>query len=65
MSVSTLCWGALTIGTAWAGNYANLMAIRILLGMVEAGLFPCVVSRQADIHALKEDNVSLDDLPTN
>ncbi|WWC65480.1 uncharacterized protein I303_108098 [Kwoniella dejecticola CBS 10117] len=42
LSVSTLCWGCLTIATAWATNYHGLLAIRILLGATEAGLFPCV-----------------------
>ena len=42
VSFSTLCWGVLTLATAWAGNYGNLILIRILLGIFEAGLFPCI-----------------------
>jgi MFS family permease len=32
----------MTIATAWAGNYTHLLVIRILLGIFEAGLFPCI-----------------------
>ncbi|WRT68164.1 uncharacterized protein IL334_005139 [Kwoniella shivajii] len=42
LSVSTFCWGVLTIATAWSTNYHGLITIRILLGATEAGLFPCV-----------------------
>ncbi|OCF36238.1 hypothetical protein I316_02111 [Kwoniella heveanensis BCC8398] len=39
---SAVCWGGITLGTAWAHNYHGLLAIRILLGAFEAGLFPCI-----------------------
>ncbi|RSH95815.1 hypothetical protein EHS25_000908 [Saitozyma podzolica] len=42
LSLSTVCWGVLTIATAFAKNYHGLLSIRILLGTTEAGLFPCV-----------------------
>ncbi|ORY78469.1 major facilitator superfamily domain-containing protein [Leucosporidium creatinivorum] len=42
MTVSTLLWGAVTTGTAFVKNWDQLMAVRVLLGAFEAGLFPCV-----------------------
>ncbi|KAH7405632.1 MFS transporter [Phaeosphaeria sp. MPI-PUGE-AT-0046c] len=36
-------WGACTIGLGGATNYATVTAIRFLLGMFEAGLFPGLV----------------------
>lgn len=39
---STAAWGALTIGTAWAKDYKHLIIIRLLVGLFEAGLFPCL-----------------------
>ncbi|KAM0755613.1 MFS general substrate transporter [Meredithblackwellia eburnea MCA 4105] len=42
LSVSTLCWGVLTLSTAWATSYDHMIAIRVLLGVTEAGLFPCL-----------------------
>jgi len=44
MSVSTFVFGLLTICTAFAGSYGPLMAIRVLLGWAEAGIFPCIVT---------------------
>lgn len=42
VSASCLTWGAITMGTAWAKEYTHLIAIRVLLGVFEAGLFPCI-----------------------
>ncbi|KNG51980.1 major facilitator superfamily transporter [Stemphylium lycopersici] len=36
-------WGACTIGLGGANNYATVTAVRFLLGMFEAGLFPGLV----------------------
>ncbi|KAF2640761.1 MFS transporter [Massarina eburnea CBS 473.64] len=36
-------WGACTIGLGGAKNYATVTAVRFLLGMFEAGLFPGLV----------------------
>ncbi|KAF1961256.1 MFS general substrate transporter [Byssothecium circinans] len=36
-------WGACTIGLGGATNYATVTAVRFLLGMFEAGLFPGLV----------------------
>lgn len=35
VSSTTFVWGILTLGTAWAKNYQQLMAIRVLLGVFE------------------------------
>jgi len=40
-----LGWGACTIGLGGAENYATVTAVRFLLGMFEAGLFPGLVVR--------------------
>ncbi|KAI1778570.1 major facilitator superfamily domain-containing protein [Hypoxylon cercidicola] len=40
ISVSALCWGAVTLGMAFITNYKGLYACRILMGMFEAGLIP-------------------------
>lgn len=42
MATSTLCWGILTLGTGFTKNFNDLVAVRVLLGVAEAGLFPCV-----------------------
>jgi MFS family permease len=36
-------WGACTIGPGAAHNYATVTAVRFLLGMFEAGLFPSLI----------------------
>lgn len=40
--MSCLVWGAITIATAFTKNYGQLIGIRVLLGLFEAGLFPCI-----------------------
>lgn len=40
VSASTTVWGILTICTTWAGSYAHIMIIRVLLGVFE-GKPPC------------------------
>jgi MFS family permease len=37
------CWGAMTIALGGANSFASVTAIRFLLGMFEAGLFPGLV----------------------
>ncbi|KAI0015747.1 MFS transporter [Xylariomycetidae sp. FL0641] len=37
------CWGALTIGFAGVRNYATVLALRLLIGVFEAGFFPGIV----------------------
>ncbi|KAJ2980719.1 hypothetical protein NQ176_g2468 [Zarea fungicola] len=43
ISFLMLSWGAITMGLAGAQNYATVTAIRFLLGVFEAGLFPGLV----------------------
>lgn len=38
-----LAWGAITMGLGGTTNYAGVTAVRFILGMVEAGLFPGLV----------------------
>ncbi|KAI2629296.1 MFS transporter [Hypomontagnella submonticulosa] len=37
------CWGALTLGFAGVNNYATVLALRLLIGMFEAGFFPAIL----------------------
>ncbi|KAI1340353.1 MFS transporter [Xylariaceae sp. FL0016] len=37
------CWGALTLGFAGVQNYATVLALRLLIGVFEAGFFPGIV----------------------
>lgn len=37
------CWGAVTIGFAGVRNYATVLALRLLIGVFEAGFFPGIV----------------------
>ncbi|KAI1865273.1 hypothetical protein JX265_008320 [Neoarthrinium moseri] len=37
------CWGALTVGFAGVRNYGTVLALRLLIGLFEAGFFPGIV----------------------
>ncbi|KAI1496466.1 major facilitator superfamily transporter [Biscogniauxia marginata] len=37
-----ITWSAVIIGSAFVRNYASLVATRLLLGVFESGLFPCL-----------------------
>lgn len=37
------CWGGMTIATAGTNSYGSVTAVRFLLGLFEAGLFPGLV----------------------
>ncbi|KAI0480963.1 MFS general substrate transporter [Xylariaceae sp. FL0804] len=43
ISSITLLWGIVIIGQAFVKNYQTLVGLRVLLGLFEAGYFPCVV----------------------
>lgn len=43
MTGSCLAWSALTIGTAFAKSFDQLVGIRVLLGAAEAAIIPCVL----------------------
>lgn len=36
------CWGTLSMITAATKNFGGLLAVRILIGIVEASFMPCV-----------------------
>ncbi|KAI8990901.1 major facilitator superfamily domain-containing protein, partial [Mycotypha africana] len=38
-----VCWGAVTIGTAFCKNFAQLAVLRVFLGVFEAGTYPCLI----------------------
>ncbi|RVX71061.1 hypothetical protein B0A52_03426 [Exophiala mesophila] len=38
--ISFISWSLVTLGTGFVQNYAQMMAMRILLGIFESGLFP-------------------------
>jgi len=42
MSVCLLCFGAISIGTAWVRNYGDLLAVRLLLGAIEGMIYPAI-----------------------
>lgn len=42
MTASTLMWSTVTIGMAFIRNYSQLIALRLLLGMAEAAILPCI-----------------------
>lgn len=37
------CWGAVTLGFAGVHNYAQVLSLRLLIGIFEAGFFPGIV----------------------
>ncbi|CAK7242204.1 MAG: hypothetical protein STHCBS139747_003684 [Sporothrix thermara] len=42
MTVMSFAWSVVTIGTAFIKTYHQLLACRLLLGVCEAGFFPCI-----------------------
>ncbi|KAF4122714.1 transporter [Geosmithia morbida] len=42
LSAMVLGWSIVTIGTAFVKNFRDLIAVRLLLGLCEAGFFPCL-----------------------
>ncbi|CAF1103900.1 unnamed protein product [Rotaria sordida] len=43
LSVSMILWGTITLGIAFVKNATQLIVVRFLLGMTEAGFFPGIV----------------------
>ena len=43
-AISMMClgWSIVTIGTAFVKKFGDLVAVRLLLGLCEAGFFPCL-----------------------
>jgi MFS family permease len=42
IGIMVFSWAIVTIGTAFVKNYGQLIAVRVLLGLCEAGFFPCL-----------------------
>ena len=42
LAVAFVCWSVTTLGTGFIQNYSQAIALRLLLGLFEAGLFPCL-----------------------
>ncbi|QGN13723.1 high-affinity nicotinic acid transporter [Kluyveromyces marxianus] len=42
MSGCLLCFGAISLGTAWVKDYGHLLLVRILLGAFEATIYPSI-----------------------
>jgi len=54
-----LSWGAITMGLGGVQNFGSVTAVRFLLGVFEAGLFPglvCEYSSWSKCHAVVSDN---------
>jgi MFS family permease len=43
-AIALMClgWSVVTIGTAFVKNFGELVTVRVLLGLTEAGFFPCL-----------------------
>ncbi|KZP01733.1 major facilitator superfamily transporter [Calocera viscosa TUFC12733] len=50
LGIISLCWGILTLSHAFIKNQAQLIAIRLLIGVAEAGFYPTVVSYLAQFY---------------
>ncbi|CAH0034662.1 unnamed protein product [Clonostachys rhizophaga] len=42
LAVAIVCWSAITLGTGFVNSYREMIAMRVLLGIFEAGLFPAL-----------------------
>ena len=42
ITAMSIAWSFVTIGTAFCKSYGSLVACRLLLGVSEAGFFPCI-----------------------
>ena len=42
LAIAMVCWSLTTLGTGFIKNYHQAIAVRLLLGAFEAGLFPCL-----------------------
>ncbi|KAL1959732.1 hypothetical protein VTO42DRAFT_1318 [Malbranchea cinnamomea] len=42
LATAMVSWSVITLGTGFVHNYGQAVAVRLLLGVFEAGLFPCL-----------------------
>lgn len=54
MSIAMLGFGAITVGTAFTTGFSSLVVCRLLLGVTEAGVFPCIVVYYSMIYKREE-----------
>ncbi|TXT09269.1 uncharacterized protein COLE_03203 [Cutaneotrichosporon oleaginosum] len=52
--IFVVIWGGVIIGNGFATNYATVVACRLLLGVCEAGLFPCLVLYMTSFYQREE-----------
>ncbi|KAK2041103.1 major facilitator superfamily transporter, partial [Colletotrichum somersetense] len=50
LAIAITSWSAITIGTGFINNYHEAIALRVLLGFFEAGLFPALVFIISEIY---------------
>ncbi|EKJ72338.1 hypothetical protein FPSE_07458 [Fusarium pseudograminearum CS3096] len=43
LAIAIVSWSAITMGTGFVNSYAEVVALRVLLGFFEAGLFPSLM----------------------
>jgi MFS family permease len=54
IAMMVLSWSIVTIGTAFVKSYGHLIAVRVLLGLTEAGFFPCLTTYIAMVYKRHE-----------
>ncbi|CAK7219089.1 hypothetical protein SCUCBS95973_003706 [Sporothrix curviconia] len=54
MTCMAFAWSIVTIGTAFAKTYHELLACRLLLGVCEAGFFPCISLYMTMVYSREE-----------
>lgn len=52
-------WSLVTIGTAFVRTYGALCALRVLLGLFEAGFFPCLILYISQVYKREEQVCSV------
>lgn len=66
-AISFMCfgWSVVTIGTAFVNNFHELIAVRLLLGLAEAGFFPCLSLYITMVYKREEQVLALDQTKSN
>ncbi|KAK0385596.1 hypothetical protein NLU13_6773 [Sarocladium strictum] len=53
LAIAIISWSAITLGTGFVNSYGQTIACRVLLGAVEAGLFPALTFVISEIYPAK------------
>lgn len=53
LAIAIISWSAITVGTGFVNSYGEAIACRVLLGAVEAGLFPALTYVISEIYPAK------------